>query len=107
MSIQSRMKSYPIEELVEDQDDYGRPRITWNPAGTVLGAFNPGQEIESDTLNLNFRRVETFLLTFAKGKASPGTHRVLVDDVPYEVTSVDETGRLTKIQLKAMKERNP
>ena len=97
------MRSCIVLERVDRQGSLGEMVTEWVEAGLFQGTFFTGMPvIISQTINYSER--ELFVLTRAKGLVQKRLNQIQINDIRYDVTNVDETGRYTKISLKMIEE---
>lgn len=104
MSIQARMKSYTVQEHVDQQSTRsGAVKKVWTDTGTIVGSFIPASLSDSGQV-VNYSNHQAALLTLTHGTIAKVKHRILIDGLAFDVTDVDSAGRYEKITLKAVEE---
>lgn len=107
MSIQARMKDYPIKTKTVEQDRFGQKIETWADDGSFRAVFHQSPPEIIEAQGVQYREHESFLVTMEKNRVSKGVHAVIVDGDLYEVLDdCQSNGRYHRIVVKAMKEGN-
>ncbi len=98
MSVNRDMRKYELWKKEKERSPSGAPKESWKLAGTVLAAVYKTSDMIQHG-NERYNQASHTALTHEKGLRA-GLYQIRKDDRTYQITDVNEDGRIAVLLLK-------